>query len=295
MPPSVADEAAPPGDRQEWTDAVYDEPEIAVDGTGGAYDVTIRVTRREGAAVPASPVPFTSERYLFTLSSAVGELAEADMFGSGLAMDLDGDGETTTVLPVACEGGVGRVGEVGLPPIGMGGENTYVYYSTSGTPKVPKLGEEGGHMVLYNPCDKPPVSIGFAPPGESMTLESATGPALQVLVIEEAAGPQAAPGFTIDDVTLAGVRQDLARFLTYVYDGTADTPTWHVSRWVMVPLDPAAATQELGLRVTVEGGGVVDENAHDGPALRRVMAGLSASPAAGERRRLPLSAHPLGP
>lgn len=280
IPPSVSagEKGASGDDRTEWTGAPYGESEVTATRVAGGFDVSIRVKRKEGMAVPTAAVPFTAEPFLFTVGSAAGELDEANLFGSGLAMDLDGDGETTTVLPLTCEGAVARVGDVGVPPVGPGGANSYVYYSTSGSPKITRLGDEGAHMVLYNPCDKPPVSIGVSPPGQTMELETSRGPALQILVIEEVSAPGQKPAFSIEEVTLGGARQDVVPLSTYIFDGTNDSPTWHAARWVMLPLDATVAVHEARLRIAVP----------EADAMKRnVVVGVSASPAPGERRRIP--------
>jgi len=287
IPPSVAsgDRSAADKEQPEWTGAPYGKPEITVNRTEGGFDVSIHVKQRAGMAVPTAAVPFTAERYAFTLASAAGELSEADVFGSGMAMDLDGDGETTGVFPVACEGGIARVGEVGVSPIGQGGSNGYVYHSTSGVPKVTRLGEDGACMVLYNPCDKPPVSIGFCPPGEPMNLMTVPGPTLQVLLVEVVPNAGTTPAFSIEDVTLGGAHQDAAQHTTYIFDGTTQTPTWNAVLWIMLPLDAAAPEQQVGLRIAVPEGDTTQ---------RSVMAGVNASRAEGERRRLPFATQPLG-
>ncbi len=280
MPPSVAagEEGATGDEATEWTGAPYGDSEVTATRGEGGFDVSIRVKRKQGMAVPTAAVPFTAEPYLFTVSSAAGELREADLFGSGLAMDLDGDGETTTVLPMTCEGPIARVGDVGVPPVGPGGANSYVYYSTSGSPKVTRLGEEGARMVLYNPCDKPPVSIGVSPPDQTMELKTSRGPVLQILVIEEVTAPGQKPAFSIEEVALGGAAQDVVPLSTYIFDGTGESPTWHAARWVMLPLDATAPVHEVRMRVAVP---VADA------MKREVVVGVSASPAPGERRRVP--------
>jgi len=286
MPPSVAsDDQGAGGDKgPAWTGAPYGKPEVTVTKTEAGFDVTVNVRQRDGMVVPKLEVPFTAERYKFELKTAAGELSEANVFGSGLAMDVDGDGAKTSTLPVTCEGSVVRVGETGVPPISLGGDNSYVYRSTSGDPKVTRMGEEGAWVVLYNPCDKQPVSVGFCPPDETMDLKTVAGPVLQLLVIEQAAGPGLKPTFSIADVTLGNAKAGAEEYTTYIYDGTSDTPVWHTSVWMMVPLDASAAAQTATLRVVVPEGE---------PVTRMVMAAVSASPAVGERRRLPPAVKPL--
>jgi len=270
-------------------EAPFQDPVISLVEGDGHADVTIELTPVEGVAYPTGKVPFTAEPYSVVVSPAASTL-EFDLFGSGLAMDLDGDGQTSGTISLEClAGGVLQVGGTPVRPFVdkmVPGSWLGNYRNADGTPRVARVGKKGVWFAVYTPCrPERPTSLGLSPGRRGMKVHEVSGPALQVLVLEEVFVPSKAPTVKIGKLTLDGrrVRPSFAA-TSHAFEPVLDArPLWHGVEWLMVSLGKTPGAHTITARLTAKGE----------PRRRMVVAILNTSPAPGLRERAAFASAPV--
>lgn len=251
----------------------YPAPTITVEGD----TLTVRFGATAGAEVPAHPVPYTAEPYgLFVADGKLEAVREADLLGSGLALDLTGDGDTDDTLKVRCEGPIARIGDARVQPLGGA---LKVYATPEGSPKPVRLGPKGATVVLYGPCGAG-TFVGVTPPKAEMPVHSSPGPLLQVSIVTPIQKPtddtdRAPLSWTLDG---KAARPDVYRVRSYEPIGPGQA-RWHAVHWAVLPV-PAQGSHVLKVKVA-------------GSAEGLVAAGVNVAPAPGVRFRGPIAVAPL--
>lgn len=221
----------------------FQRPTVTVRKTAkGGYEVEAVLKRSGKTRPPTGKVPFTAEPYTLTVTARGDTVEENNLFGTGLALDLDGDGKTTGRLKATCEpGGVATLGGTRIEPVNL---PEATYRDDKGVSRVARIGKNGAHIILYNRCrGRNPVSFGVAPARKGgLPILEVDSPALQFLVAEEAAGPAAPVRIKISDLHLNGKPVRPAHmYSAHLYEPTFGKPGWAVCRWFMLPLVPDAA------------------------------------------------------
>jgi hypothetical protein len=227
-PAEVATE--PPALEQGWSgDDPFEPPAIQVDGDR----VTVTLTRRAGVTLPAGRVPYTAEPYnLIGEPGADDTVVEADILGTGLALDLDGDGDTGDAIAVACDEGVISAAGATVPPLADRGDQVRTYTREH----IARIGDEGAWVVSYSPCEAGPAQVGLSPADRPIEILHTDGPALQVMVFAPAAAP------ALPEPVELRVSADGVALATRTHTGLAyepifgDQPGWAAMHWVMVPV-----------------------------------------------------------
>lgn len=214
----------------------FRRPTVIVRKTDDGYEVEAVLKRSGKNPPPTGKVPFTAEPYTLTAAPVGDTVEESNLLGTGLALDLDGDGKTTGKLKAACEpGGTAVLGGTRIEPVNI---PKATYRDDKGVSRVARIGEKGAHVILYNRCrGRNTVSFGVAPAGKGMPILEVDSPALQFLVAEQAKGPAAPVRIKISDVRLNGRPFRPAHmYSTHLYDPTFGKPGWATVRWFMLPL-----------------------------------------------------------
>lgn len=263
--------------------APFDVPTIVVRPIQGGHEVEITVPRVAGVAAPTGEVPYTVEPYDIAIPAGRKLMQEADILGTGLSMDLDGDGNTTGQIPLTCNSdGSVTAGGVRYVPLGL---PVMTYRAKDGAPVSARMGERGAYGVLYRSCKEDgPIGFGLSPADKPIRIETTKGPLLQILVAEEAKGPEDQVAFSVGAVTVDGakVSPKLRSVADYEPMFEAD-PSWANLRWTMLPF----AKDRAEHRVTVQ---VLSTD----PSRRRmVIAIVNWSERAGERTRGKVAGMPL--
>lgn len=264
-------------------------PVISIVETDGHADLTIELTPVEGAAYPIGMVPFTAEPYSIVVSPS-SDTQEFDLFGSGLAMDLDGNGKTNGVISLEClAGGVLQIGgtpvrpfvEAMVPGTWLGN-----YLNPDGTSRVARVGKKGAWFAVYAPCrPERPTSLGLSPPQTKMKVHQVPGPALQILVLEELFVPSKTPTVKISKLRLDGRTHRPAFSATsHAYEPVFDArPLWHGVEWRMVSLGKTLKAHTITARLTATGES----------RRRMVVTILNTSPTPGIRERAAFAKKPV--
>lgn len=214
-------------------------PKLSIErGAGGKVIVRALVPGMAVTELPRRAVPYTAEPYNLTVMVRQPEVRETNIFGSGLALDLDGDGKTTGVLKVACDpSGGAQAGPLRLRPVGM---LPFRYPLRKGGLTGGQLGKRGVSALLYRPCHaQRPVTFGLTRPGQPLKLLSVPGPALQLLIFESVRGPRSRGALKLLAVRKNGRRDARAkRHQTYDYEPLfGSAASWAAVTFVFVTLD----------------------------------------------------------
>ena len=222
----------------------YPAPDLQVfGGRPGSRGVTIRVAPLRDAVVPTASVPFTVEPWVLAVRLPPAVLAERDVLGTGLALDLDGDGKRTGRWPLHCAAGIWQVGPWALQPLG-----------TRLPAELPRLGPRGAAVIQHTPCSEAGVVVGLDPPDRAAgrVREILPGPLLQISVVEQRT-PKEEPrlsmtGFHLDSKAFQPPRTfDVRSFVA------EPKPGWVHVRLVLVPMPTAGAQVDLRIEGAGEG------------------------------------------
>ncbi len=124
-------------------------------------------------------IPFTAEPWSFNVDGAVPDMVESDLFGTGLQIDLDGDGETTSTLDVNCRlNGDLSIGSSAFRPLAVG-DFTEMHYPGNMT-RI-----DSGAYVAHYGCG-PTVSFGLS--ADPIDIERTPGPAVLVALLDRQSG-----------------------------------------------------------------------------------------------------------
>lgn len=239
----------------------FDAPEVAVT----ADTITVALTHDGQTAIPTHAVPFTVEPYTLNLSGAESA-DEANLFGSGLAFDLDGDGATTAKIKLWCMGTTGVFGWGGrAQPLG---QEVWTYAPE----KVVRVGQKGAYAMLYTPCGRNSV-VGLSPADRPIVIESLPGPVLQIQVLEIVPSSSAKSSFELGEVTVGGKPAKVVRIEAMLFEPLRSAkPEWAHIRGVFVALPRGARTHQVRLGFTGKG-----------PAM--ITSAVNVAPGANQRQR----------
>ena len=179
-----------------------------------------------------------------------GTLREADLFGTGLTLDLNGDGDQDDTFSIACtKRGALRVGRRKVKAIGTVSEDgTWVgrYPKRTSAKRFQPWGKQGASIVLYEPCRAARLStVGIEPAGSILAIKSTPGPALQLMVGEVVPDASTTQRFILEDITLDGLKpKALSALTSHSYERqTLGGGQWLAFQWYMIPLNPRMGTQ----------------------------------------------------
>lgn len=228
-------------------------PAVSLEKTENGLRVSIEV-RRSGKPTPwGGLVTYTGEPLTMTGAVGASGIEEANLLGSGIAYDLDGDGATTSTFAARCEGEKLQLDGLGTlsPTMTFGEVATWDYHDESYGFRGRRLGEKGVHAMLYGPCSGESVTIGFSEAALVPTV--LPGPVLSVQMLV-AATPLAEPKFKVKKTARGGAGIEPQAFGMSLYEQLDDKPAWYVGRGLMIPLDATAETQTVVVEVegTVE-------------------------------------------
>lgn len=185
-PPGAESEPAASTDQDPSADpqapAAADDPDappvpiVTSQARADGLDVSIQVTVPEG--LHSEAIPFTAEPLNVTLEATPERIVESDLFGTGLSMDLDGDGGTDGTFEITCAEGRLTMGGTQLAPLAP--ENsTRMDFSDA----VHQMGEGGAWLIQYDRCDADhPITVGLSQ--DPIDLFHTEGPAVSVTLME---------------------------------------------------------------------------------------------------------------
>ena len=266
----------------------FEPPTMTLEKGEDHVQVTVKLTPIEGAEYPSGKVPFTAEPYSILVTPSSG-VVEYNLFDSGLAMDLDGDGKTGGTVPVGCySGGVLQLGPTPVRPFveaisadsGWRGN----YRNPDGSPRIARIDKKGAWYGVYTPCGPDQATtVALGRTKRDLKVHEVPGPVLQLMVFEEVFVPSASPSVRIGKLALDGraVRRAF-KASTHAYEPVFDAkPAWYGVVWRMIPLGDTLKPHTMTAQLDVPGGDrrrlvVAIVNQSSEPGIRERVGSISS-------------------
>lgn len=204
--------------------------------------------RDEGVKARSGTVRYTAEPRVI-VAAAQSALDESNLLGSGLSLDLDGDGETTSKVASKCESGTAileTTPPIRLEPVTALDDDVARFDYGPGAKRL--VGNERAGAVLYAPCDAPKLALGVDPSAPLKLLEVAS-PAAFVVYRVKVDSADAEDPFTLESVEAGGkgVEYQLHPFREFAADG--DEVAIYAAHLVVFPIDPAPPLQHVTVEI----------------------------------------------
>lgn len=150
------------------------------------------------------------------------KLVEADVFQSGLALDINGDGDTNDVFDLSREGGKDYLQDVEIEPFARSLDS-----QQTGRAKVYQLTSSGPKFVVYR--TNPELVAGMDYKGREAGFIDLPNPSLQLMLIEECERPEGKPG-----IVLKGANR-----LVFAFEKGLNSSgnRWHRIQWMPLMVD----------------------------------------------------------
>lgn len=211
----------------------------------------LTIVRAEGVKPRRGPVRYTAEPRV-VVAKAKTKLDESNVFGTGIAVDVDGDGKTTSKISTKCEEGVAVLGT--KPPLRLEAVTVLsdaVARFDYGANDARVLVNEVAGAVLYAPCDTGTMIFGVNP-SAPLKMHKVPSPAVFVVYRVEVDSIDADDPFTLQKVDAGetAVEHDLYPFREVSVEG--DTVKIYAAHLVVFALDPAPALQHVSLEIAGE-------------------------------------------
>lgn len=211
----------------------------------------LTIVRDEGVKARTGRVRYTAEPNVL-LAVGKATVSEANFVGSGLAVDLDGDGKTKSKIKTRCEEGV--VVLETKPP-------TRIEAVTEFTEDVVRFvyGDGGSRLastdragaVLYSPCDKG-LTFGLDP-AKPLTLLETGSPSVFLVYRGKIDAASDADPFALESIKVG--EEELAHtvhpFREY-HLTKGDTPEIFAANLVVFEIDALAALQHITVKISGE-------------------------------------------
>ncbi len=211
----------------------------------------LTIVRAEGVKARAGAVRYTAEPRVI-VAKAKPTLDESNVFGTGISVDVDGDGKTTSKISSKCEGGTEVWGT--KPPIRLEAVTELsdaVARFDYGANDARSLLSDGAGVVLYAPCEAGTLIFGLNP-SAPLSMHEVPSPAAFVVYRVEAESMDAQDPFTLQKVSVGeeAIDHQLHPFREISVEG--DIVKVYAAHLVVFALDPAVALQHVSLEIAGE-------------------------------------------
>ncbi len=208
----------------------------------------LTIVRAEGVKARAGSVHFTAEPRV-VVASGQTNIDEANVLGTGLAVDIDGDGKTTSKIRTKCDGAAAILQTkppLRLEPVTELSEAVARFDYGENDARV--LAAEHAGAVLYAPCDKRTLILGLDP-AAPLKMHEVASPAAFVVYRVEVDSVDAEDPFTLQKVDRGedSVEHQLYPFREFSVEG--DVVKTYAAHLVVFALDPGVALQHVTLEI----------------------------------------------
>ncbi|MGH1342585.1 MAG: hypothetical protein ACRBN8_13575 [Nannocystales bacterium] len=251
--PNAAD--APPSEK--LADLVAAEPgqaygQVLVQARSEENHIAeLTVVRAEGVKARSGSVRYTAEPRV-VVAKAKTIVHEANLLGTGISIDIDGDGKTNAKIPTKCDGGAAVLET--QPPLRLEPVTELsdaVARFDYGKADAHVLANEGAGALLYAPCDKQTLILGLDPSGP-LKMHEVPSPAAFVVYRVAVESAETEDPFTLQKVNSGEteVEHDLYSFREVSVE--ADEVKVYAAHLVVFALDPEPALQHVTLEIAGE-------------------------------------------
>ncbi|MEM6289776.1 MAG: hypothetical protein AAGA54_00880 [Myxococcota bacterium] len=210
----------------------------------------LTVVRAERKKAQTGTVTYTAEPRVIVGTPAV-TLEESDLLGSGIALDIDGDGKTSSSIKTRCDAGTAVLATTPPrrlePVLELTDDVARFIYGEAGS-RV--LSAPSAGAVMYAPCDKGLI-VGLDPTAPLRFFETPS-PSVFIVYRAKVDSFDAEDPFTLQALNAGEdeLPHELYSFREVnTKDGEAQIFAAHL---VVAAIDPAAALQQLSLKIAGE-------------------------------------------
>ena len=191
---------------------ILNQFEVTPNDTGAVIELRLNADASGSVRIPVEGLVFQTEPR--------EELLEADLFDSGLSIDVTGDGDTDDTLTLSRRDGKDYVEATEVQPFAESLE----LHNTGGA-EVYRLSSSGPEFLVYQ--TRPELLVGLSYNGVEAGFVEVPSPSLQLLLIEECD----APGKS-GDLKLEGETHTV-----FAYERGMHTSEnrWHRVQWLALP------------------------------------------------------------
>lgn len=239
--------------------SVLSEPNLRtfeVDQSDSEVQIEVELT-----ALPSDVAPVrVPHEGVFISVKAPKEVVEYNILGSGLELDLNGDGDTRDRLKLKRENEQNFVGPQSVSPFAE-----MLQWQKTGEAEVYHLGEKAPGFIVYEAGEHLSVGLDFG--RAKAGFEEVEGPFLQVMLLEACERAGAPATLKLED----------SKKTIWAYEAGVEgpRPTWHRVQWQNVP-----ANKPITLTITGKGEGLL-------------VVALNTSPTPGVRNRRTVAVQPI--
>ncbi len=211
----------------------------------------LTIVRAEGVKARSGSVRYTAEPRVVVAKTKT-TVDEANLLGTGIAVDIDGDGKTTSKIRTKCDAGTAVLQT--QPPLRLEPVTELsdaVARFDYGKDDARILANDKAGALLYAPCDKQMLILGLDPSGP-LKMHEVPSPAVFVVYRVEVDSADAEDPFTLQKVGSGEteLEHDFYPFREFsVEDGVVKVYAAHL---VVFALDPEVALQHVTLEIAGE-------------------------------------------
>ncbi|MBV1857918.1 MAG: hypothetical protein KUG77_05855 [Nannocystaceae bacterium] len=216
--------------------------------SGENHIAELTIVRAEGVKARGGSLRYTAEPRI-VVAKAKLKVDEANLLGTGISLDIDGDGKTTSKIRTRCEDGtvvLETPSPLRLESVTELSEAVARFDYGTGDARL--LANDGAGAVLYAPCDKGTLILGLNP-SAPLTMHEVPSPAVFVVYRVEVESAAAEDPFSLQKVDAGekAVEHELYSFREFSVEG--DTVKVYAAHLVVFALDPAIALQHISLEI----------------------------------------------
>jgi len=211
----------------------------------------LTIVRAEGVKARSGSVRYTAEPRV-VVAKAKAKVEEANLLGTGITVDIDGDGKTTSKIRTKCDDGTAVLETqppLRLEPVTELSEAVARFDYGKGDARI--LANEKAGAVLYAPCDKQMLILGLDPSGP-LKMHEVPSPAVFAVYRVEVESADTEDPFTLQKVGSGDKEVDHELYSFREFSVEDDVVKVYAAHLVVFALDPEAALQHISLEIAGE-------------------------------------------
>ncbi len=212
-------------------------------------DMTL--VRAEGVKPHSGAVRYTAEPRVVVAGAKV-TLDESNLLGSGVAVDIDGDGATVSKIKSSCESGTSVLKTD--PPIRFEPVTELtdaVARFDYGKDDARILSNDKAGALVYAPCDSGRIVLGLDP-SAPLKLHEVPSPAVFVVYRAEVDSIDAEDPFSLQKIDAGETPVDHELYPFREVNVEGDTVKIYAAHLVVFPIDPAVPLQHITVSIAGE-------------------------------------------
>ena len=218
---------------------------------GETHIAEFTIVRDEGVKARSGAVRYTAEPRV-VVASLESEFDESNLLGTGMALDIDGDGKATSTIDSTCESGaVALKTEPSLRLEAVTALTEDVARFDFGPGDVRLLSNAHAGAVLYAPCDRGKVVMGLDPE-RPLKIHEVASPAAFVVYRAPVDSVDADDPFTLQEINAGEAAVEHEHYAFREFNVEGDTVKVYAAHLVVFELDPVTPLQHVSVKIAGE-------------------------------------------